>query len=117
MTAWNDVTIQSIASTADGGQKTVGEDMEFEARVHLGALLVPEDVTVEAYYGPLNHMGEFIDRTTLALNPNQDLSGGVWLFKNAVTCRNTGKFGYTIRVMPSQKRLANPFALGLICWA
>ncbi|MDR2725231.1 MAG: alpha-glucan phosphorylase, partial [Candidatus Adiutrix sp.] len=103
-------------STADGGQKKVGEDMGFEAKVHLG-VLKPEDVTVEVYYGPLNHMGDFTNRTTLILEPDKDLHGGAWLFKNTVTCRNTGKFGYTIRVLPSKKRLANPFALGLICWA
>jgi len=116
MTSWNDVIIRSISSTADGSQRTVGEEMVFEARVHLGAL-APEDVTVEIYYGPLDHMGEFTDRTTHPLEPAQDLGGKVWLFKNTVTCRNTGKFGYTIRVTPSQKRLANPFVLGLICWA
>jgi starch phosphorylase len=116
MTTWSEVVIQSISSNADGGQKMVGEDMEFEARVILGAL-TPEDVTVEAYYGPLNHMGEFTDRFTLPLEPAGESGGGVWLFKNAVTCRTTGKFGYTVRVTPSQKRLANPFVTGLICWA
>ncbi len=94
----------------------VGEDLEFEARVVLGDL-TPEDVTVEAYYGPLNHMGEFTDRLTLPLEPIRSLEGEGWLFKNTVTCRSTGKFGYTVRVTPSQKRLANPFVTGLICWA
>ncbi|GHV56936.1 alpha-1,4 glucan phosphorylase [Deltaproteobacteria bacterium] len=116
MTAWNDIAIQALGSSADGGHKKVGEELEFEAKVQLGALC-PEDVTVEAYYGHLDHMGEFIDRTTLPMEPAQDLGGGTWMFKNAVTCRATGKFGYTIRVTPSQKRLANPFALGLIAWA
>ena len=116
MTAWNDVTIRSISSTADGGQKTVGEGLGFEAQVHLGDLN-PEDVTVEAYYGPLNHMGEFIDRTTQPLEPTKNISSGIWLFQGTVICKNTGKFGYTIRVTPSQKRLANPFAMGLISWA
>jgi starch phosphorylase len=116
MTTWSQVAIQSISSNADGGQKTVGESMEFEARVVLGGL-TPEDVTVEAYYGPLDHMGEFTGRHTLDLEPIRDQGGGAWLFKNSVTCRTTGKFGYTVRVTPSQKRLANPFVTGLICWA
>jgi len=116
MTSWSEVAVQSIASTADRSEKTVGEDLEFEARVRLGTL-VPEDVTVEAYYGPMDHKGEFTDRTILPLEPARDLGGGAWLFKNAVNCQNTGKFGYTVRVTPSQKRLANPFLTGLICWA
>jgi starch phosphorylase len=116
MTSWNEVAIQTLSSTADGGQKTVGEALEFQAQVHLGAL-GPEDITVEAYYGPLDHMGEFTDRTTLPLEPTQNLNNGAWLFKNTVTCRHTGKFGYTMRVMPSRKQLANPFVMGLICWA
>ncbi|UQZ90388.1 alpha-glucan phosphorylase [Deltaproteobacteria bacterium Smac51] len=113
MTSWNDMSILEITSNGD---KRVGDAMEFTAKVQMGSLS-PEDVTVEAYYGHLDHMGEFIDRSTLALKPAEDLGGNVWLYKNSLTCRDTGKFGYTVRVTPSQARLANPFVLGLISWA
>jgi len=116
MTGWNDMSIVEISSNSDGVSKTVGEDLEFTAMVRMGALS-PDDVTVEAYYGHLDHMGDFIDRTTLALRPEQDMGDGIWRYKNSVSCRSTGKFGYTVRVTPSQRRLANPFVMGLISWA
>lgn len=116
MTSWNELAITSISSNSDHSSCKVGDEIEFTALVQMGSLS-PEDVTVEAYYGPLDHMGEFRDRTTLPLKPDQDLGGGVWRYKDRVVCRRTGKFGYTVRVTPSQERLANPFVMGLISWA
>ncbi len=116
MTGWNDLAINHISSTADEKTRLVGDEIEFTAEVRMGSL-DPEDVTVEAYYGRLDHMGEFLDRNTLPLETESDLGDGVWRFRNKVACQDTGKFGYTVRITPSQKRLANPFVLGLICWA
>ena len=116
MTDWNDLAITNISSTADQSSRIVGEPIEFYAQVKLGTLN-PEDVTVEAYYGRLNHQGEFIDRSTVPLKPEKQLEDGSWQYVGRVDCHHTGKFGYTVRATPSQKRLANPFVLGLISWA
>ena len=113
MTSWNDMSILEISSSGD---KRVGDYIEFTAKVRMGSLS-PEDVTVETYYGHLDHAGEFMDRNTLCLEPMEDLGENVWLYKGGLTCRDTGKFGFTVRVTPSQKRLANPFVMGLISWA
>ncbi len=116
MTSWNDLAITGVSSNADGGSRRVGDDVEFTARVRLGSL-APADVTVEAYYGHLDHMGEFIDRATLTLGPEKDLGDNTWQYRGRVACRHTGKFGYTVRVTPSQERLANPVVMGLVSWA
>ncbi|MDR1922316.1 MAG: alpha-glucan family phosphorylase, partial [Candidatus Adiutrix sp.] len=115
MTCWNELAITAVSSDADVSDKKVGDETGFIAKVKLGSLS-PDDVTVEAYYGRLDHMGEFINRATLTLEPCEDL-GGVWLYKGTLALKETGKFGYTVRVTPSQKRLANPFVLGLVSWA
>lgn len=116
MTDWNQLNIKSISSNADQTSLVVGDLVEFKAIVNLGPM-TPDDVTVEAYYGRLNHQGEFTDRSTKALSPEKQLEDGSWQFKGHVNCRHTGKFGYTVRATPSQNRLANPFVLGLISWA
>ncbi|KXS56300.1 MAG: alpha-glucan phosphorylase [Candidatus Adiutrix intracellularis] len=116
MTAWNEIKIIESTSNADHSTLKIEDDLEFSARIQLGSLS-PDDVTVEAYYGHLDHKGEFTDRSTLALAPTEDLGGDLHIFKNIIACHSTGKFGYTIRVTPSQERLANPFVLGLIHWA
>ncbi|MDR0882951.1 MAG: alpha-glucan family phosphorylase [Candidatus Adiutrix sp.] len=116
MTSWNEMSITAISSNAEAADLKVGDEIEFTAQVQMGSLS-PDDVTVEAYYGHLDHQGEFIDRATLALTPEKKLADGAWQYKNTVVCRLTGKFGYTVRVTPSQVRLANHYVLGLIAWA
>ncbi|MFH1090563.1 MAG: alpha-glucan family phosphorylase, partial [Pseudomonadota bacterium] len=114
MTYWNEVAVLEVVS---GGNREVpvGEQIGMAAKVKLGHLS-PEDVTVEAYYGRLDHNGEFADRETGILN----LFGStddVYEFRGRVPCKETGRFGFTVRVTPSQKRLENPFVMGLVLWA
>ena len=42
---------------------------------------------------------------------------GVWEFETTTTCRQSGRFGYSARVLPFHPELVNPFELGLIRWA
>jgi starch phosphorylase len=114
MTCWNAVSVEEVVSS-DDLEMPVGQEVEVVARVKLGDLL-PEDVIVEAYYGRLDHQGEFAGRETVTLEV-QDSDGDSYTFRGLIPCRTTGRFGYTVRVMPSHKRLENPFAMGLVTWA
>jgi len=114
MTGWHEVSVDEVLSR-DDLEMPVGQDVEVMARVRLGSLL-PEDVTVEAYYGKLDQHGDFAQRDTLPLNlvNSQD---GIHTFQGRIPCAQTGRFGYTVRVMPSKERLENRFVLGLVAWA
>jgi starch phosphorylase len=114
MTGWNSVQVQEVVSD-EGRDIPIGEKLEVTAKVALGELS-PDDVTVEAYYGRLDHHGEFMERMTKELLP-VSLDQGVHMFKGAVDCSGAGRFGYTVRIMPSNKRLENPFVMGLVAWA
>jgi starch phosphorylase len=114
-TSWNDVTVENLTSD-NTNEKKVGESVEILATVKLGDL-VPEDVTVEVYYGTMDHQGEFADRDTHIMDYIKQSSPGVYTFKASISCEKTGRFGYTVRVMPSRERLGNPFVLGLVSWA
>jgi len=114
MTGWADVSVKDVI-TADGLEIPVGESLNIEARIQLGSLF-PEDVTVEAYYGRLDSQGEFAERDTIALEVMHN-EGDVYVFKGAIPCEKSGRFGYTVRIMPSLKRLENRFAMGLVTWA
>jgi starch phosphorylase len=89
--------------------------VEVLARIKLGDLS-PEDVIVEAYYGRLDPQGEFVERETVSMEV-QDSDGDSYIFRGLIPCKITGRFGYTVRVMPSHERLENPFAMGLVTWA
>ncbi|MDR1395003.1 MAG: alpha-glucan family phosphorylase [Deltaproteobacteria bacterium] len=115
MTSWNEVTVSELSGDSQS-VKTVGEAVAVQAKVRLGAL-TPEDVTVEVYYGPMDHQGEFTDRETLGMKPVNKGEEGIWIYEAAVDCRLAGRFGYTVRVTPSREKLGNPFVMGLVTWA
>ena len=114
MTGWNSVAVQEVISE-EGRDIPIGDKLEVEAKVVLGELS-PDDVTVEAYFGRLDHNGDFKERVTSELLSVR-FDGGVHIFKGDVECSGTGRFGYTVRIMPSRKRLENPFVMGLVAWA
>ncbi len=114
MTGWNGVSVEEVVS-GDDLEMPVGQEVEVVARVKLGDLS-PEDVIVEAYYGGLDHQGKFAGRETVPMEV-KDSDGDAYTFRGLIPCRTTGRFGYTVRVMPSHKRLENRFAMGLVTWA
>jgi starch phosphorylase len=114
MTSWQEVSVQEVASR-DGLEIPVGKGITVMARVKLGALS-PEDVTVDAYYGRLDASGNFSERETVSLEAVESRDG-VYTFGGEVPCPKTGRFGYTVRITPSHKRLENRFVMGLVTWA
>jgi starch phosphorylase len=114
MTGWQDISVKEVTS-GNVSDMPVGSELDIEAKVLLGSLS-PEDITVEAYYGRLDHNGDFAERDTAVLEV-VDLKDEVHYFKGKIPCVDTGRFGFTVRVMPSRKRLENPFIMGLVTWA
>lgn len=114
MTGWHDVEVIEIDSNS-GHEILVGDEVVITSRIKLGGLS-PDDVTVEAYYGGLDHMGEFVDRETMVLEP-AGVQNGVHEFRGGIKYMQTGRFGFTVRVTPSKNMLENPFVMGLVKWA
>ena len=114
MTNWSGVSVKEIVSD-EVQDIPVGSEMVLEARIKLGELN-PDDVTVEAYYGRLDHNSEFAERDTVSLEV-MGSKEDIYTFKGKIPCTGTGRFGYTVRVMPSRNRLENPFIMGLVAWA
>ena len=81
----------------------------------MGALS-PNDVTVDAYYGRLDHNGEFMERDTIHLEV-KNATDGLYHYQGQISCITPGRFGYTVRVTPSHERLENRFVMGLVTWA
>ena len=114
MTSWQEVVVEEVSSN-EGVEIPVGKDLDVEARIRLGSLS-PEDVSVEAYFGQLDQYGDFAERETTVLDL-VDSTDDIFSFRGKITCLKTGRFGYTVRVMPSKKRLENRFVMGLVTWA
>jgi len=114
MTCWHEIAIREVSSP-ESLDVTAGRELEAQAKIELGSL-TPDDVTVEAYYGSLDHDGDFSDREMIPLQA-EGLADGLYTFSGKIPCRKTGRFGYTVRITPSKERLENRFAMGLVAWA
>lgn len=111
--AWSDIRVTWVK---DGPvpDMTVGEELEVQAKVHLGTL-GPSDVVVQAYFGSLRPDG------TLRSGRNVPL---VWigceneehLYQGTVPGRASGLHGYAVRVLPCRDDVLVPNELSLIAW-
>lgn len=115
LTNWDAIRISNIQSdkTVD---LPINASLKIEAEIHLAGL-VPEDVDVAVYYGPLNLREEFIERKIETMKPENNDEGGNYHYVGFVPCAQTGKFGFTIRIMPSSQQLETPYTTGLVVWA
>jgi starch phosphorylase len=111
---WNQIAILKVESP-DGGRVSVGQPIVVKATVSLGAL-TPRDVRVELYFGRLNSHDEVKDATPIPLPEVHDLGGGIWEFSGTTTRRRSGRYGYSVRVMPSHHAMANTWEMRLVRW-
>lgn len=114
MTNWHKLEVLEVTSD-DAREKPVGETFKIETKIKMETL-VPEDLTVEAYYGLLDQHGDFSERNTKTLQVVEN-NNGIYTFKGDIACNNTGNLGLTVRIMPSHERLENHFVMGLVTWA
>ena len=110
---WPEVKVEGLETNA-GDQLAVGAELELRASVRLGQLS-PDDVAVEIYEGALDAEQDIgLGRATLMAFVG--VEKGVALFVGHVRCQTSGLHGYTVRVLPRHRDLANPFEPRLIVW-
>jgi starch phosphorylase len=112
---WADVAVTDISH--EGGEEVaVHSDITIRAEVKLGSIS-PTDVSVRAYYGTIDDAGNLSSARDVMMDHIKELGKGSHLFESRITCETTGRFGYSVRVLPSHPRLIYPVDMGLICWA
>jgi glycogen phosphorylase len=114
MTEWHGVSVLEVTGP-ENVERKVGDSIPVQATVDIGKL-TPQDVTVEIYYGRLDENGEFAERNTAEMEPVETMDHRL-VYRGLVPCSDTGRFGYTVRVLPSRRRLENRFVMGLLTWA
>jgi starch phosphorylase len=112
---WKNVKIRSVKCNG-GDMIKVGDKMEIEAQVELAGL-TPEDVLVQSVHGPLNADG-MIDKPSISALQQVGTTGDrATVFKGDIVAVNSGRHGHTLRVIPTNPSLQDPFKMGLILWA
>jgi starch phosphorylase len=111
---WSEVDVVKI----DGGQRrelNVGDAVSVSAHVRLGSL-APDQVSVEALFGRVAADGSLDNPDRLALK-SAGGEDGTTLFKGRVPCRQAGRQGLAIRVLPNHPDLVHPLVPGFVVWA
>jgi starch phosphorylase len=113
---WNRVKFLSISEEEKNGDLKVGLKYPILAEVELGDL-TPDDVDVQIYYGKVD---EGIDGTKSFVTMTHVIKktkSSKYIYRGEINCKDTGQFGFTLRLLPKHSLLINQFELGLIRWA
>jgi len=113
---WPQLRVVSV-KTDTPSETRVGTELVVKALLHLGTL-APSDVTVQLYHGPLDTRSEITPgQTTVMEWKEKQGDDGDHLFVASIPLRSSGRYGYTLRVLPAHEDLANAHHMGLILWA
>jgi starch phosphorylase len=83
--------------------------------VRLGSLS-PGDVAVQLLHGAVSSGDELVTPQIVTLTANDGGSAGAFTYHGTFSCEAAGRYGLTVRVLPSHPDLATPVALGRIVW-
>jgi starch phosphorylase len=94
----------------------VGDGLNVYANIDLGQLM-PDDVSVELYYGNLNVHGEIETPRLILMKSSGETKGSVHKYSGTIALDTSGRLGHTVRILPRNADLDNPYKPGLILWA
>jgi len=112
--AWTGVNVLYVDSQMSG-DAMLGSSLTLRAEVALNGLSA-DDVSVEAVYGVVDLDDRLVNPTAVALSMTPSADGTCW-FEGEVPLKQTGAFGYTVRVLPHNDLLADPAELGVVATA
>jgi len=92
----------------------VGEKISVRARVFLGRI-PPEQVLVEAYCGEAED-GELRNPSTIPLSMKTKEDGGAYWYEGAIDAKESGVYGFNVRLMPTHPNLTQKHELRRVTW-
>lgn len=112
---WKEINILDIYHE-QGDEVTVNTQVVIKARIRLGAI-EPGQISARVYYGHIDDAGNLSGTKDLMMEHVKTSSKGIHTFEAYLVCEDTGRLGYTVRIMPLHANARYPVDLGLICWA
>ena len=114
--AWDGVKIDRV--DADDEVADLGTARTVEVAVELGTL-DPADVAVQALHGPVGALDELADPLTVTDLTCVDPTTRPAVYRGEVPCTEPGRYGFTVRVVPTHPDLATNVCLRRQhdCWA
>ncbi len=112
---WDKIQIKKVITEVED-PVTVGSEYPIKVHLRLGKGLNPDDIKVQAYYGPLNIHNEFKSNQIADLDFDEYKSDEGYIFSGKIKCLTSGKMGYAIRIIPHHPEIVNPFILNAVHW-
>jgi starch phosphorylase len=112
--AWRGVHIDHVDTVSTLPE--LGEAREVMAQVSLGEL-DPSEVIVQLLHGPVGQNDELSPAEVVAMSVDGTGSEGHLHYKGSFTCERSGRYGFTVRVVPANDDLVTPVELGRVAWA
>jgi starch phosphorylase len=97
---WSDVGLDAPVADMPGGVLHVGDKFKVTCTVYLGEL-TPDEVDVQVYYGPVDSYNDITESHIESMKMIEDQGEGTYVYQQTITCRRTGRYGFTTRVTPS----------------
>jgi starch phosphorylase len=111
---WHGVHVDEVLTDTDvvdlGGERSVA------AHVSIGSLSA-DDVEVQLVHGPVGQTDEIEAPVVTPMTPASAIDDGHARYTGAVPCERAGRYGFTVRVVPSHPDLTTPLELGKVAWA
>ena len=115
MTKWGEVKIRNVRAS-EGDSLYSGDELTVRAEVYVNGLST-NDIRVEIYSGAVDINGNFVNRNTVCMDKKESMGENWVVYEGRVRTIATGRFGYTVRILPHHPLLLDPHCLGLIHWA
>ncbi|MGI8794356.1 MAG: alpha-glucan family phosphorylase [Acidimicrobiales bacterium] len=112
--AWPQVHV--VAAESNGGLSQLGGERHVEATVELGSLS-SDDVEVQLVHGSVGWGDEIINHAVVSMVAQADDRDGPSRYVGMFKCETAGRYGFTVRVVPSHPQLIASAELGRVAWA
>ena len=114
---WAQVQVYDVQiGNEDRHNIVVGDALQVAAKVHLGGV-DPQHVRVEVYHGEADNDQVRNPAVTPLYQSDQKEGDGNYLYHGSVPARESGMYGFSVRVVPSHPHLVQPHELRLITWS
>ncbi len=113
--SWHDTRIVEVSVPDQKAVIYSGSAVDVFATIHLGTI-APEDVTVEVYHGSIGLDDNLSDTDRHLMQMVESNGTGAYKYRSAIPCSRGGRYGYTVRIIPGHKHLAEMMIPKLIRW-
>ncbi|MHC5595774.1 MAG: alpha-glucan family phosphorylase [Nostoc sp.] len=113
---WFDIKIKDIDVSAASDDIEVNQTVAVIAKLDL-ATLTNNDVQVELYQGAIDANGEIVNAVPVVMDYQGGDAQQLSIYTGNITYTASGLQGLSLRVLPKNKNLANPYEPRLIAWA